>query len=258
MAVSSGGSRVTCKLDNCSCKRTSCALWLGLHWAVRSCGGCSTVSLPAHLHHPWDRSRRRRHRHCRHCLLEKPNQHSSSNYCWWATSFYQYRLQSHKAPFRARDGKTERMEWQARSGKERDADRERKSKNVVTSVQQLVKPSMLNFAKTDAELRPACALLILTTYARIKKHLLTNWHAWINHRAILKGTMNSLSWQTWQFSLTWQMSSEYKKATRSVIISIIIRRAIKDSAEDRLCFCFVFLFFSRQDFFHRQKCAWRW
>lgn len=39
---------------------------------------------------------------------------------------------------------------------------------------QLVKPSMSNFAKTDAELRPACALLILTTYTRIKKHLLTD------------------------------------------------------------------------------------
>lgn len=39
---------------------------------------------------------------------------------------------------------------------------------------QLVKPSMLDFAKTDVKLRPACALLILTTYTRIKKHLLTN------------------------------------------------------------------------------------
>lgn len=62
-------------------------------------------------------------------------------------------------------------------------------------------------AKTDAELRATCALLILTTYMRIKKHLLTNWHAWINHRAIVKGTRNSLSWQTWQFSFNWQTSS---------------------------------------------------
>lgn len=73
---------------------------------------------------------------------------------------------------------------------------------------QLVKPSMINFAKTDAEFRPGYALLILTTYKRIKKHLLSNWRVWINHRAILKGTLNSLSWQTWQFSLKWQMSSE--------------------------------------------------
>ena len=119
---------------------------------------------------------------------------------------------------------------------------------------QLVKPSMLNFAKTDAELRPACALLILTTYTRIKKHLLTNWHAWINHRAILKGTMNPLSWQTWQFSLKWQMSSEWKKATRSVIISGIIRRTIKHSAEDGLCFCF-FVFFHSRVFSTHQNCS---
>lgn len=31
---------------------------------------------------------------------------------------------------------------------------------------------MLKFAKTDAELRPLCALLILTTYMTTKKHLL--------------------------------------------------------------------------------------
>lgn len=59
----------------------------------------------------------------------------------------------------------ERTEWQVCSGKMRECG----DKHV-----QLVKPSMLNFAKTDAELRPLYALLILSTYGRIKKHLLTN------------------------------------------------------------------------------------
>lgn len=124
MAVSSGGSKVTCTLDYCSCIRTSCALRLGLHWAVRSCGGCSAVSQPAHLHDPWNRSL------CR--LLEKPNHHSSSNYCWWATSFYQNRRQRYTAPFRAR--KREKGWSDALALEKREAERERKSKNVVTSV----------------------------------------------------------------------------------------------------------------------------
>lgn len=123
MAVRSGGSRLTCTPDDCSCKRTSCALRLGLHWAVRSCGGCSAVSLPAHLHHPWDRSRRR--------LQEKPNHHSSSNYCWWTTSFYQNRRQSHTAPFRARDRKRERrvgvasLQWKRERQGEKEKERVR-------------------------------------------------------------------------------------------------------------------------------------
>lgn len=86
--------------------------------------------------------------------------------------------------------------------RERNKTQQRDDKHV-----QLVRPSMINFAKTDAELRPGYALLILATYKRIKKHLLSNWRAWINHRAILKGTLSSLSWQTWQFSLKWQMST---------------------------------------------------
>lgn len=54
----------------------------------------------------------------------------------------------------------------------RDEGRERTSKNGDMHV-QMMKPFMLNFAKTDAELRPQCALLILTNYTRIKNHLLT-------------------------------------------------------------------------------------
>lgn len=123
-----GASRVTCTLDDCSCKRTSCALRLGLHWAVRSCGGCSAVSLPAHLHHPWDRSHRR-------LLLEKPNHHSSSNYCWWATSFYPNRRQSHTAPFRARDRKREKGRRGKLAVEKREKEREEEcgDKRVVRS-----------------------------------------------------------------------------------------------------------------------------
>ena len=143
-----------------------------------------------------------------------------------------------RLPFRARDGK---KEMEGRSGNRAVEKRERKEE-CGDKRGQLAEPSMSNFAKTDAELRPACALLILTTYTRIKKHLLTDWHAWINHRAILKGTINSLSWQTWQISLKGQMSSEWKRATRSVIISGIVRRTFKDSAKDRLCLSFFFFF----------------
>lgn len=153
-------------------------------------GAVGDAAPPAHLHHPWDRSHRR--------LLEKPNQHSSSNYCWWATSFYR----SHTVH---RQRKREKW-W---SGKERAGERERKRKNYGDRRAQLVEPSMLNFAKTDAELRPLCALLILATYTWIKKRLLTDWHAWINHRAVLKGAVNWLSRETWQFSLKWRMSSEW-------------------------------------------------
>lgn len=95
---------------------------------------------------------------------------------------------------------------------ERGPERERQSKKGRDDKRtQLLKLSMLNFAKTDAELRPACALLILTTYTRIKKHLLTNWHAWINHRAILK-RQDEFSFMTnLAISLKWQTTAEWKR-----------------------------------------------
>lgn len=54
--------------------------------------------------------------------------------------------------------------------------------------QQVNAAFMLNFAKRQSELRPLCALLILTTFTRIKTHLHKEPCAWINH-----GTMVSWS-----------------------------------------------------------------
>lgn len=71
---------------------------------------------------------------------------------------------------RERRDKVAGLKWRERQTKKR---RENK-RGCVDKRAQLVKPSMSNFAKTDVELRPACALLILTTCMRIKEHLLTN------------------------------------------------------------------------------------
>lgn len=167
--MSSGGG-VTCTLDDC--KRTSCSLRLGLQWAVRSCGGCSAARPPP----PSVGS-----------ITPPPPRETQPPQLLQLPLMGRILLSEPYGAFQSQ-GQTvrERTEWQVCSGKMRECG----DKHV-----QLVKPSMLNFAKTDAELRPPCALLILSTYRRIKKHLLTNWHAWINHRAVLKGTMNSLSWQ---------------------------------------------------------------
>lgn len=102
----------------------------------------------------------------------------------------------------------------------RDEGRERTSKNGDMHV-KLMKHFMLNFAKMDAELKPQCALLILTNYTRIKKHLLTKWQVCINHRATVKDIMSSLSGLTWQFSIKWHTSSEWREATGSFVMFFI-------------------------------------
>lgn len=164
---------------------------------IEQSGAVGDAVSPTHLYYPRDRSSG---------LLEKPNHPSSSNYHWWTTFF----SLSHAAPFRARKKKKKterkgrlRMWWQANAA------------------------SM----KTVSELGTPSAWLILTTYTRIKKHLLTKSHVWINHRALVKGTMSFLSSQSWQFSLKRQMSSEWKKANRSAITW----GNFSDSPEDSLC-----------------------
>ena len=123
-----GARGVTCTLDDCSCKRTSCALRLGLHWAVRSCGGSSACQparppacLPTSTIHGID------HAATTPLLREKPNHQSSSNYCWWATSFYQSRQQSRTVAFQSQGWKKRngRTEWQPRGRKEREKGRMR-------------------------------------------------------------------------------------------------------------------------------------
>lgn len=124
-----GARGVTCTLDDCSCKRTSCALRLGLHWAVRSCGGCSAcrpACLPACPPPPSVVSITPppppppplppRNPTTRAPPITADGPHLS----------IRIGLRAVRLPFRARDGKRKgRMEWQADGRKEREKGRMR-------------------------------------------------------------------------------------------------------------------------------------
>lgn len=126
---------------------------------------------------------------------------SISNYHWWLRSFHQKSCQIHTTlAFPFGQGRGERDE--------------------VANI--LMKPFHFANARTFQRLMlnlALCALLILTTYARIKKHLLSMGTPELIIE-VLKGAMNYLSLQTHQNSLEWQMSSAW--ATPIIISGITL------------------------------------
>lgn len=86
-----------------------------------------------------------------------------------------------------------------------------------------------------------CALLILTTYARIKKHLLSMGTPELIIE-VLKGAMNYLSLQTHQNSLEWQMSSAW--ATPIIISGITLPLHQRFNRRQPLLFLTVAFFYS--------------
>lgn len=141
-------------------KGQSVLLKLGLRWAIKSCGGCSTA-CPA-----------------------PPSRESIE-------------LASQRNPIAQAPPITVDRSHPSIRAIQRQGWIER---NEITNVKAAF---MLNFAKRHYELRPLCALLILTTFTRIKKHLHTEPCAWINHGVTVKGTIIPLSSHTWQFSQKW-------------------------------------------------------
>lgn len=153
---------VTCRLDDSSYKKTCWPLQPGLHWAIRSCGWCS-VTYPPLLSTG---------------SIEWPAGETQSPQLLQLPLMDYILLSEPCNVFQSQKKKTERkgrfrMWWQGNTA------------------------SM----KTFSELGSPSAWLILTTYTRIKMPLLAKSHVWINHRALVKGTMIFLSSQSWQFSL---------------------------------------------------------
>ena len=153
--MSSGGLTVTCTPEDCSHNKTS---WAHAASPSLSCRGFvgEDATLPA----------------CRATSTIHGIDHSQRNP---TTTAPPITADGSHLPVRAgvratqREGERERgREGERREGergwsgvgKERKKERTSKKGRGDKRV-QLVKPSMLNFAKTDAEPRPACALLII-------------------------------------------------------------------------------------------------